>query len=1175
MKKNEKHSRITAAHFLKSACLAFSLTVAGTASVYADTSYAEQTALTVQLNGCSLKDVFTYIEKNSEFIFVYHGSNINLEKKVNVTVQNQSVINILDNLFEGTDIEYIINNRQIIVRRKNASTEKEAVAAPQQNNKVTVIGEVVDGLGEPLIGVNVVLKGSTVGTVTDMDGKFSIQNVAPGSILSVSYIGYKMQDIPLNGKTTFKVVLKEDSEMLEEVVVVGFGTQKKVNLTGSVGIVNAEALESRPVQNAVQALQGLVPGLQISTTGGGLDNKMDMNIRGTGTIGDGSSGGPLVLIDGMEGDINSINPQDIENISVLKDAAASSIYGSRAPFGVILVTTKTGKAGKAVVNYNNNFRFNSPVIVPDQMDSYTFATFYNDACINKGDGPYFKPDHLQRIKDFQTGKITTPGLTNGDYWMDGYAGGNANTDWYDVIYRDQAFSQEHNLSLNGGSEKISYYLSMNYLDQNGLMEFNQDTYDRYAATAKINIQVTDWAKVNYSTRFTREDFGRPSALKKELYRDLARQGWPTLPLYDDNGYLFSSPSPALGLRDGGRDKTQTDNLYQQIGLVLEPIKNWRTHVDFNYRIQSANRHWDKQYTYNHDVNGDPYIWDSDSNVHEDQLKENYMNFNAYTEYSYSLESGHNFKGMVGFQAEQLSKTEFGLQRNGIIYPGLPEVDITTGQDYYGNLITPTVNGARYAWSTAGFFGRINYDYQGKYLAEVNIRYDGTSRFREDQRWNWFPSFSGGWNIAREEFWEPMADYVGTLKVRGSYGELGNQNTKEWYPTYQILKVEANKGKWLQGGMMPNQALVPGLISSSLGWERVRNWNVGFDFGALGNRLTGSFDYFNRETLDMVGPAPELPYILGLEVPKMNNTDLKTFGFDLDISWNDRLKNGLGYGVKFILSDARTKITRYPNPTNTLDKYKAGEMMGDIYGYETIGIAKSKEEMDNHLATLPNGGQNALGTNWDAGDIMYKDLNGDGKIDNGGNKYDEMGDYKKIGNDTPRFLFGLDLSADYKGFDVRAFFQGVMKRDYWQESPYFWGISSLWHSTGFVEHADYFRATPSNDLAANLDSYYPRPVFDSEKNKKKQTAYLQNGAYIRLKNVQLGYTLPASLTQKAYISKLRFFVSGENLWTGTGMAKMFDPETISGGDEDREEKTLGNGNSYPLSRTISFGLSITL
>lgn len=1051
-----------------------------------------------------------------------------------------------------------------------------AVDLPVMDNvqqTIKVKGQVLDHTGVPVIGANVVVKGTTNGTITDLDGNFTLE-VPQGAVLSITYVGFTEQTVTVRGSEPLTIQLKEDAEALEEVVVVGFGTQKKVNLTGSVGTVDNEILESRPVQNAVQALQGAVPGLQISTTGGALDKTMDINIRGTGTIGDGSSGSPLVLIDGMEGDINSINPQDIENISILKDAAASSIYGSRAPFGVILITTKSGRSGKVTVNYNNNFRWNSPVKTPKQMDSYTFANFYNDGMMNGGNSPYFDAEHLQRIQDYQAGILTNPLIPdpgNPSVWGDGYTYGCANTDWYDVIYRDWAFSQEHNLSINGGSERVTYYVSMNYLDQNGLMEFNQDTYDRYATTAKINIQLTDWAKFNYSNRFTREDFGRPSSLTSSLFQSLARQGWPTLPVYDVNGYMYSSPSPAMGLRDGGRDKTQTDNIYQQASLILEPVKNWVTHVDFNYRIKSANRHWDKQYLYNHDVNGNPIICDQSSNVHEDYLKENYMNVNAYTEYTYNWASGHNLKGMVGFQAEQLRHTEFGLQRDGIIISSLPEVDITNGMDYNGNTVTPSVNGARSSWTTAGFFGRINYDYKGKYLAEFNIRYDGTSRFREDQRWNWFPSFSLGWNMAQEEFWEPLTDYIGTFKFRGSYGELGNQNTESWYPTYRIIEVKANNGEWLQNGIKSNTATVPALISSTMGWERIRNWNVGIDFGAFNNRLTGSFDYFTRKTLDMIGPAPELPYIIGLEVPKTNNTDLETYGFDLVVGWQDRLKNGLGYGIKFVLSDAQTKITRYPNPTNTLDKYKAGEMMGDIYGYETIGIAKTKEEMDAHLATLPNGGQDALGTNWDAGDIMYKDLNGDGKIDNGGNQYNNMGDLKKIGNDTPRYLFGIDLNADWKGFDFRAFFQGVMKRDYWQGSAYFWGIgnSGIWHSTGFVEHEDYFRADADHALGQNLDAYYPRPVFDTAKNNQKQTRYLQSAAYIRLKNVQLGYTLPKTLTERFYVQKLRFFISGENLWTGTGMANMFDPETVGGGDDDN------NGNAYPLSRTISFGLSLTL
>ena len=1039
--------------------------------------------------------------------------------------------------------------------------------------ELTVRGSVKDTKGEPLIGVTVRVKGTTIGTITDINGVFTLSNVPRDATLEISYVGMKSQDIPVNGRTVIDVVMEEEAEMLEEVVVVGFGTQKKVNLTGAVSTASSREIESRPVVNVTQALQGLVPGLNISSSNGSLEAKPSVNIRGVTTIGEGSTGDPLILIDGMEGDLNSINPQDIESISVLKDAAASSIYGSRAPFGVILVTTKKGDPGKITVNYNNNFRWGSPVLKPDMMDSYTFATYFNDASINAGWSPHFSSEHLQRIKDYQEGKITysiIPDPNNPQYWADGYAYGNDNVDWYDAIYKSSTYGQEHNFSASGGiSEKTTFYTSFNYLDQNGLMKLSKDFYDRYTVSGKINSELTNWLRFGYNFRFSRENYQRPAAMTDALYWDLARQGWPTLPLYDPNGYLYSSPSPALGLATGGKDKTMTDNTYHQGFLIFEPIKNWITHVDLNYRITTAERHWDSQRTYNHDVNGNPYVYKSSSNVHEDYFNDNYFNINAYTEYSFSLNETHNLKLMAGFQAENLDRTVFGVQRDGIIVPELPEIDLTTGLDYNGNPITPSVNGSRDSWSTAGYFGRVNYDYENKYLAEINLRYDGTSRFREDQRWNLFPSFSLGWNMAQENFWETLLPTINLLKFRVSYGELGNQNTSNWYPTYQIMPVHSNEGSWLQNGTRPNTAYVPALVSSTMGWEKVENWNGGIDFGLLRNRLTGSFDYYIRRTKDMIGPAQELPAVLGIDVPKTNNTDLKTYGFDFELVWRDRLKNGLGYSAKLLLSDSQTEITKYPNPTNTLSKYLEGRKLGEIWGYETIGIAKTDSEMQEHLVSLPNGGQNALGSDWRAGDIMYRDLNDDGKIDDGANTLDDHGDLKVIGNNTPRYLFGIDLSADWKGFDFRAFFQGVLKRDYWQGSYYFWGVTeNKWWSCGLVPHVDYFRDEVSNHLDVNLDSYYPRPIFGTGKNQQVQTRYLQNASYIRLKNLQLGYTLPSALTTKANLSKVRIFVSGENLWTGTKTSEMFDPETISGGAE-------GNGNAYPLSKIFSFGLSITL
>lgn len=762
-------------------------------------------------------------------------------------------------------------------------------------------------------------------------------------------------------------------------------------------------------------------------------------------------------------------------------------------------------------------------------------------------------------------------VKNDGTWDNAYPTAIDDVDWYDEIYKDWNFSQEHNFSVNGGSKKFSYYASFNFLNQSGFMQIGEEGKKRYNGTAKINSQLTDWLNFSYAMRFTREDYIRPSSLTDDLYKNMARQGWPILPLYDKNGYYYDAPSPALGLAEGGSDKKQTDNIYHQIGFILEPIKNWKTHLEFNYRIKSANRHWDTQMRYNHDYEGNPYIYKNNSNVHEDYYKENYYNFNAYTEYNHTFNQTHNLHIMGGFQAEDLKQTQFGLQRNGIMFPGKPEVDLTTGLDYNGNEVVPSTNGSRNEWTTAGFFARVNYDYQGKYLIEGNLRADGTSRFRKGNQWKAFPSVSVGWNIARENFFEPINDVIGILKLRASYGSLGNQNTTNWYQTYQTMTVGSSDGTWLMNGKQPNTATAPGLVSTSLTWETIETYNIGLDWGLFNNRLTGSFDYYIRNTKNMVGNAPELPAILGTDVPVTNNTDLRTSGWELSIGWNDRLNNGLTYSAKFNVSDARTKITRYPNnPTNSIDTYIEGRYINEIWGYETVGLAKTDEEMQAHLATLPNGGQDALGSDWSAGDIMYADLNGDGKISGGAGTLNDSGDMKVIGNSTPRFLFGLDLNASWKGFDVRVFFQGVMKRDYWQGSTYLFGASNngQWWATGLSQVSDYFRDENSWSVqngyqSVNIDSYLPRPLYNN-KNQKCQTRYLQNAAYIRLKNLQIGYTIPKSITARWGIQNVRVFFSGENLWTGTSLASQFDPETISS----------YNGNSYPLSKTLSCGINVT-
>ena len=1084
-----------------------------------------------------------------------------------------------------------------------AQSNVEKVGASSQ--RITVTGIVNDAEG-PVIGASVRDKANPqTGAVTDIDGKFSI-SVPAGSTLIISYVGCDPQEVVATAGAPLDIMLNPSSALLDEVVVVGFGTQKKVNLTGSVSVADQKALSERPVMTAAQALQGVVPGLQITQGDGKLETNASIQIRGNGTIGDGSSGSPLILIDGMEGDINTLNPQDIESISVLKDAAAASIYGSRAPFGVILVTTKKGAQGKATINYNNSFRFSNLVNRNHTMDSKTFALFFDDACCNvPGWGPHFSKDTLEKIIAYQNGTydpdgdgIFDPLNTMDDIWGNGnwqdvpfHGGGYANTDWFSEIYKDHNFSQEHNLSVNGGTENFNYYFSANFLDQGGMLKWGDEGLKRYGLTGKFNVDITKWMEFGFSHRWVRRDYVRPSKLTDGLYDNLGRQGWPVIPIYDPNGNIFDCPSPINGLENGGSDRAQTDRNYTQLSLIFRPLKGWDIHAEFNYRVYSDQRHWDTQKLYGHDVDGNPFEISSGSHVHEEYTRENFYNLNIYSNYDWTLNEKNNFHFMLGFQTEDMKQTKMGYQRDGILMPSLPEADLTTGLGSDGKEATPAINGSRAQWNTAGFFGRINYNYDSRYLLEANLRYDGTSRFRENRRWIWLPSVSIGWNIANEKFWEDFTTVCNNLKLRASYGMLGNQNINNWYQTYRTLDIKPANGSWLQNGAKPNTVGFPALISQLLTWEKIYNYNFGLDWGFLNNRLTGSFEYFIRDTKNMVGPAAELPSILGTDVPKTNNCDLRTHGWDFEIAWNDRLACGFSYSARFVLSDARTKITKYANnPTNSLDSktYIEGRYIDEIWGYETIGIAKSNEEMNAYLDQLDDNyrashdgqspaearmGMQALGKDFAAGDIMYKDLNGDGVINNGANTLNDRGDLKLIGSKQPRYMFSLDLTGAYKGFDLRVFFQGVGKRDYFQNHNYFWGADNdMWWMQGLTPHADYFRNEDSWSVKegyadVNYDAYYPRPVVSGGgKNRQTQTRYLQDASYIRLKNLQVGYTLPMNITERAGFSKVRIYFSGENLWTGTSLSKLFDPETIGSGK---------GGSAYPLSRTYSFGISLTL
>ena len=1043
---------------------------------------------------------------------------------------------------------------------------KDNVNALSQQQTSTCRGVVKDSKGETLPGASVVVKNENssmpIGTTTGIDGDFTLNNVPVGSTLVVSFMGYQTQEVKWTGEPLV-ITLKEDLQTLEEVVVVGFGTQKKVNLTGAVSTVSSKELTARPVNSVVDALQGTIPGMNFSigTGGGALNSDKSFNIRGTGTIGSGSSVTPLVLIDGMEGDLNTLNPQDIENISVLKDASASSIYGSRAAGGVILVTTKSGKAGKTVVNYNNSFRFNSPLNMPEMMDSYTWALYMNDASINSGNGVWFSDSKLAQIKAAQSDPNAITMFKNSNNRWEVWDANDilpiANTDWLKEHFGN-SFSQEHTLSINGGSEKIQYYLSANYLGQDGILRHGDDKKSRYSLTGKLNAQLYSWVKMTYGIRFNRIEFEAPSWMANDgglFYHNVCRY-WPIVPVTDPNGN-YVPESFVNELKNGGVYKTDNDVIAQQVAFQFTPLKGWLINAELNYRIRNNNRHEDYLTTYGYDVDNKRYVTNNaNSSVTEYTYKSNYFNPNIYTEYSHSF-GDHNFKIMAGFQSEQLRQRTVTASQNGII-ANTPTLNTT--------LSNAKVNGGYDSWATAGFFGRLNYDYNGRYLLEANIRYDGSSRFLRNKRWNTFPSFSVGWNVAQEKFWENYTSYVNTLKLRASWGQLGNQNTDNWYPFYSKMGFTAQGSNWLLNGEKPNTSSEPDLVSTLLTWEKSRTWEIGLDWGAFNNRLTGSFGYFQRKTYDMVGPAPELPDILGTAVPKVNNLDMTSKGWDLQISWRDRVGE-FNYGVSLTLSDNQVVIDKYPNSAKNLGQtYYKGAHLGDIWGYTTVGIAKNDAEMNAHLANVD---QSQLGSNWAAGDIMYADLDGDGSVNSGESTANNSGDWKIIGNSTPRYNFGFNIDAAWKGFDLKLFFQGTLKRDYMAGGSVFWGAigQGKWQALGFKDHTDYFRADASHPLGQNLNSYYPRADWGGGRNTYSQTRYLQNAAYGRLKNITLGYTLPKHISSKFYADNFRVFISAENIWTITNFTGLSDPELVGVGQ-------YGFGKTYPLSKTFSCGLSIT-
>lgn len=1019
-------------------------------------------------------------------------------------------------------------------------------------------GVVTDTTGETVIGASVVVKGTTNGTITGLDGDFSLSGVTKGSILVVSFVGYQNTEVKWNGQP-LTIVLKEDTKVLDEVVVVGYGTQKKANLSGAVAAVDGKVLQDRPITNIGQGLQGVVPNLNITMNNGGAPGATSsFNIRGNTSL---NGGSPLVLVDNVQMDANLVNPDDIESISVLKDAASASIYGARAAYGVILITTKKGKkSDKPTVSLSATGYWQSPALTFHNVNSMQYLTMMDEAYQNDGgSGHYFKSQVYQYAEDYFNGKYDSPVFfdTAYDTYKYGYCG---NTDWWDELYKT-SFSQIYTANISGGNDRTTYYASVSMNDQGGILKAGDDKYNKYNANVNISSNITKWLNVSAKIAHTYTDelhpTGGTTAMNSTAYSGLSSYSGmmkgdlsPLMPVKHPDGHYAGQGSytnPVAIMEQGGNAQYKQNDLWMTGAVKITPIKGLVINADYtwNFYGKSSNQHVQNFYDYTAVPGTENYYpWTNPSSVTVTNNDDYYNAFNAFAEYTFSLKEKHNFKVMVGYNQENKHKKYHYAGRKNLIDSSNPSLNLA-----YGDM---AMNGSETHWSVNGFFARINYDYKGKYLLELNGRYDGSSKFPHGDRYAFFPSASVAWRVSEEKFWEPIRGWFDNFKLRASYGSLGNQALDESrYGNFPYLATYGINTKYgaLLNGTRPVAVSVPGLVSASFTWETVNQIDFGFDASFFGGRLNTSFDWYRRNTKDMLTAGQALPAVLGTSVPQENAADMKTVGWEVSLEWNDRLSNGFGYHIKGVLSDYQASITKFSNPTKLFGTHYVGEKLDEIWGYVSNGLFQSDEDAKAADQSYLSGGS------WGAGDVKYEDLNNDGKIDMGKNTLDDSGDRKIIGNSTPRYSYGITAGFDYKGFDFEMFWQGIGKRDYWLGGSQFWGFTDEW-CTPLTSSLDYWTED-------NRDAYFPRLHHYGVNggNHQVSTRYLQNAAYLRLKNVVLGYTIPRSITEKVKISRLRVFVQGENLLTFTPLIDSYDPETL-------------NNMTYPINKKISVGLNLT-
>lgn len=1065
----------------------------------------------------------------------------------------------------------------IMLSLQSAGTN--TILNPVSGKEIVITGKVSDENHLPLPGVRVNIKNSPVGTVTNTDGQYKITAARIGEVLVFSMIGYTTVEKAVTG-TTMDINLVPASSSLEEVVVVGFGTQKKTNLTGAVAQVSSEVLQNRPSPNLSRMLQGTLPNLNLKMVDGSPTRGASYNVRGTTSIGAGGSA--LVLIDGVEGDPNLINPNDVESVSVLKDASSAAIYGSRAAFGVVLITTKSPAKGKVKVEFNSNYSLNERTVTPKVVtNGYEWAKNFDEAFnawydynshpISVNNIYPFSLEYLDALKQHNEDPSLPQTVFNESKGRYEYFG---NTDWYSLLYKDAMPTTEQALSVSGGSDMVNYYVSGRYYFQDGIFNYNSDKFNKYNARAKGDVKVAPWLTIQNNFELSNYTYSFPMFADGDgnPWRQFEHQGYPMAVVYNPDGsYTHTGAYTGIASYIEGNNASNQSNVFfrNTAGFVAKPWKNFLTlKGDFTYSKEN-----EKEYRTNNYINysNAPDVTSrfGRSLLRQYSNDKNYLASNLTAAYENKFSRNHDVKALIGYNIESSKYTVFNASRDGILLEDKPDFNLMDGLNY-------TITGGGNEWSYLGLFYRLNYAFKDRYLLELNGRYDGSSKFPVNQRYGFFPSVSVGWRISEESFMDGSDSWLDNLKLRASYGSLGNGNVA---PYRYLEQMGVSKASVILQGVQKNYTQLPGVIPDGLTWERSTTLDFGVDLSLLNNRFELTFDWYNRKTEDMFTSGQPLPAVFGATVPFGNYADLSTKGWELTLAWRDRTTlfgKPFEYGVNGSLWDSKSFITRFNNPTGTLSStYYVGHEVGEIWGYETLGLFKSEEEIAAHANQ--NFLQNSNNRIWLPGDLKFADKNGDNVINAGNNTIFNPGDRSIIGNNSARYQFGFNLSGRWNGIGLSAFFQGIGKRDW-----YFGSEAGLFYGP-FNRPYGYQPLSMIGDLWSeqNPDSYFPRfrgytALNTSRSLGAPQTRYLQDASYLRLKTLTLDYDVPKKWLNKLAVSRASVFVSGQNLFTFSGLFKHtdnFDPEVIENSIGDLTNGS-GQGYAYPMMKTTTIGLNLT-